>query len=194
MRLSGQGLSSHTATTTISRFFEKNRGRALSTGWLGLSLAEFLLPVLIVFILTFVDWWDIWVSISILVIIILPIASYFLVKEVKLDTREESKKEAITKEIKQEIDKNTITNDANFKIFTSSIFFPIQTKTMLLSKVAEAYIEPNCPWVIDKASLILELKRPRKKLCPKLEKNVKIKPNIITFKLKLLNIDKNYDF
>ena len=27
-----------------------------------------------------------------------------------------------------------------------------------------------------------------KKLCPKLEKNVNIKPNIITFKLKLLNI------
>ena len=54
---------------------------------------------------------------------------------------------------------------------------------MLLSKVAEAYIEPNCPWVIDKASLMLELKRPRKKLCPKLEKNVNIKPNIITFKL-----------
>ena len=53
MRLAGQGLSSHTATTTISRFFEKNRGRALSTGWLGLSLAEFIMPVLIVFLLTF---------------------------------------------------------------------------------------------------------------------------------------------
>ena len=101
MRLSGQGLSSHTATTTISRFFEKNRGRALSTGWLGLSLAEFVLPVLIVFLLTFIEWRDIWVSICVLVIIVLPIASFFLVKEVKLDTREESTKEAITKEIKQ---------------------------------------------------------------------------------------------
>ena len=40
---------------------------------------------------------------------------------------------------------------------------------------------------------MLELNNPRKKLCPKLEKNVKIKPNIITFKLKLLNIEKNYD-
>ena len=92
------------------------------------------------------------------------------------------------------MDRNIVTYDANFRIFTSSIFFPIQTKTILLSKVAEAYIEPNCPWVIDKASLILELNMPRKKLCPKLEKNVKINPNIITFKLKLLNIDKNYDF
>ncbi len=101
MRLSGQGLSSHTATTTISRFFEKNRGRALSTGWLGLSLAEFILPVLIVFLLTFIHWRDIWVSISILVIIVLPIATYFLVKEVKLDTREENNNEIVTKPIKQ---------------------------------------------------------------------------------------------
>ena len=101
MRLSGQGLSSHTATTTISRFFEKNRGRALSTGWLGLSLAEFIMPVLIVFLLTFIEWRDIWVSISILVILVLPVATFLLVKDVKLDTREESKIEENYKEIKQ---------------------------------------------------------------------------------------------
>ena len=101
MRLAGQGLSSHTATTTISRFFEKNRGRALSTGWLGLSLAEFIMPVLIVFLLTFIEWRDIWVSISILVILVLPAATFILVKEVKLDTREESKIEENNKEIKQ---------------------------------------------------------------------------------------------
>jgi predicted MFS family arabinose efflux permease len=101
MRLAGQGLSSHTATTTISRFFEKNRGRALSTCWLGLSLAEFTLPVLIVFLLTFIEWRDIWLSISILVIIILPIISYFLVKEVKLETREKSSSIEDPKEIRQ---------------------------------------------------------------------------------------------
>ncbi len=101
MRLAGQGLSSHTATTTISRFFEKNRGRALSTVWLGLSLAEFIMPVLIVFLLTFIEWRDIWVSISILVILILPIATFLLVKKVNLDSREESKIEENYKEIKQ---------------------------------------------------------------------------------------------
>ncbi len=101
MRLAGQGLFSHTATTTISRFFEKNRGRALSTGWLGLSLAEFTLPVLIVFLLTFIEWRDIWFSISILVIIILPIISYVLVKDVKLETREKSSDGENTKEIRQ---------------------------------------------------------------------------------------------
>ena len=101
MRLAGQGLTSHTASTTISRFFEKNRGRALSTGWLGLSLAEFSLPVLIVFLLTFIEWRDIWLSISILVIIVLPVVSYLLVKDVKLDTREKSNSSNSTKEIRQ---------------------------------------------------------------------------------------------
>ena len=101
MRLAGQGLTTHTGTTTISRYFEKNRGRALSIGWLGLSAAEFVLPVLIVFLLTFIEWRDIWVSISILVIILLPVATYILVKDIKLDTREESKNTESFKEIKQ---------------------------------------------------------------------------------------------
>ena len=102
MRLAGQGLSSHTATTTISRYFNKNRGRALSIGWLGLSSAEFILPVLIVFLLTFIEWREIWISISILVILVLPISTYALVKNVKLDSREQfdSKSEPL-KEIKQ---------------------------------------------------------------------------------------------
>ena len=102
MRLSGQGLMSHTATTTISRFFEKTRGRALSTTWLGLSLAEFILPLLIIFLLTFVDWRNIWIAISISVIIILPIVIIKLVKNVKLDSRETSSATNIkTKDIKQ---------------------------------------------------------------------------------------------
>ena len=102
MRLAGQGLTTHAATTTISRYFEKNRGRALSTCWLGLSLAEFTMPVLIVFLLTFIEWRDIWISISILVIIILPVTAYILVKNVRLDTREDSsKKNETRRETKQ---------------------------------------------------------------------------------------------
>ena len=88
MRLSGQGLMSHTASTTISRYFTKSRGKALSTGWFGLSSAEFILPVFIVYLLTFIEWRNIWVYISILILIILPLASYFLIKTLKLDSRE----------------------------------------------------------------------------------------------------------
>jgi predicted MFS family arabinose efflux permease len=102
MRLSGQGLMSHTATTTISRFFEKTRGRALSITWLGLSLAEFILPLLIIFLLTFIDWRNLWIFISILVVVILPIFTFLLVRNVKLDSRETSNNSNIkTKDIKQ---------------------------------------------------------------------------------------------
>ena len=96
LRLSGQGLMSHTATTTVSRFFEKTRGRALSITWLGLSAAEFILPVLIVFLLTLISWREIWFAISLLVLVILPIVSVVLVKKLKLDSREHSKKIKLT--------------------------------------------------------------------------------------------------
>ena len=87
MRFSGQGLMSHTATTTISRYFTKSRGKALSTGWFGLSTAEFILPVFIIYLLTFMEWRSIWINIS-FVILFLPIISYLLIKKIKLDSRE----------------------------------------------------------------------------------------------------------
>ena len=100
MRFSGQGMMSHTATTTISRYFTKSRGKALSTSWFGLSTAEFILPGLIVYLLTITAWQHIWVSISILVLIFLPITSFALVKNLNFDSREETKKED-NKNIKQ---------------------------------------------------------------------------------------------
>ena len=63
MRFSGQGMMSHTATTTIARYFTKSRGKALSTGWFGLSTAEFILPILIIYLLTIYNWQNIWIFI-----------------------------------------------------------------------------------------------------------------------------------
>ena len=102
MRFSGQGLMSHTATTTIARYFTKSRGKALSAGWFGLSTAEFILPVLIVYLLTITAWQNIWISISILTLIFLPLASFFLVKKLDFDTREQvGPSDSEIKEIKQ---------------------------------------------------------------------------------------------
>ena len=88
MRFSGQGMMSHTATTTVSRYFTKSRGKALSTSWFGLSSAEFILPVLIIYLLSIYDWKTIWKSISLIVLIILPLAPYFLVKNLNFESRE----------------------------------------------------------------------------------------------------------
>ncbi len=102
MRFSGQGMMSHTATTTVSRYFTKSRGRALSICWFGLSSAEFILPVLMVFLLSLTTWQNIWTVIALLILIFLPTASFFLVRTVKLDTRESTEGEEFKEEnIKQ---------------------------------------------------------------------------------------------
>ncbi len=101
MRFSGQGLMSHTATTTISRFFTKSRGKALSICWFGLSTAEFILPVLIVYLLTLTVWQNIWLFISVLILFFLPLISFALIKNLNFDSREEvNDQNLVEKEIK----------------------------------------------------------------------------------------------
>jgi predicted MFS family arabinose efflux permease len=88
MRLSGQGLMSHASTTTISRFFEKSRGKALSTIWFGLSTAEFILPVLITYFFLIYSWRTVWQGIAILIILLLPLVILNTIKSINFDSRE----------------------------------------------------------------------------------------------------------
>ena len=88
LRLSGQGLMAHTATTAITRYFEKRRGKALSFTWLGMSLGEFLLPALIVYLLSFIYWRDLWIYITITILLFLPAISFFTTKNINIYSRE----------------------------------------------------------------------------------------------------------
>ncbi len=90
MRFSGQGLMSHASTTTISRFFERSRGKALSTVWFGLSAAEFILPVLVTYLFIIYSWRTVWQGIAVLIIIFLPLLVLNTVKSIKLDSREKN--------------------------------------------------------------------------------------------------------
>jgi predicted MFS family arabinose efflux permease len=88
MRFSGQGLMSHASTTTISRFFERSRGKALSAIWFGLSTAEFILPVLITYFFIIYSWRTVWQGLAILIILFLPFVILNTIKSLKLDSRE----------------------------------------------------------------------------------------------------------
>ena len=120
MRFSGQGMMSHTASTTISRYFTKTRGRALSISWFGLSSAEFIMPVLMVYLLTFIDWQNLWLIFSISVLIILPIASFLLIKNLNLDSRETNDENIKEVEIKQ-WKRREVIKDYRFYIISSNM-------------------------------------------------------------------------
>ena len=100
LRFSGQGLMSHTATTTISRFFNKTRGRALSTIWFGLSSAEFILPVFITYLFLIYSWRSVWHGIAIIIIILLPFIIINTIRTIKLDSRERDQSPAKSFKIK----------------------------------------------------------------------------------------------
>ena len=121
MRFSGQGMMSHTASTTISRFFSKSRGRALSTGWFGLSTAEFILPVLMIYLLTITDWRNVWIGISIVVILFLPLASYFLVKNLAFDSREIEKEKNFNEDNVKQWKRIEVIKDFRFYIICANM-------------------------------------------------------------------------
>ena len=100
MRFSGQGLMSHTSTTTISRFFEKSRGKALSTIWFGLSSAEFILPVFVTYFFVIYSWRIVWQGIAIIIVLLLPIVIFNTIRSVKLESREKDQNPKINLKIK----------------------------------------------------------------------------------------------
>jgi len=99
LRLSGQGLMAHTASVAISRFFNRSRGKALSYAWIGMSLGEFLLPTIIVYLLTFMYWRNLWQIFSIVIILLLPIFTYLTIKEISIFSREDKNGKNFNKNI-----------------------------------------------------------------------------------------------
>ena len=121
MRFSGQGMMSHTATTTVSRYFTKSRGKALSTIWFGLSSAEFILPVFTIYLLTFLDWRNIWIIISIVVILFLPLASFILLKKLNFESRETTSEQEKNKENIKNWKRTEVIKDYRFYILGANM-------------------------------------------------------------------------
>ena len=90
LRLSGQGLMAHTASVAIGRFFDRSRGKALSYVWIGMSLGEFLLPVIIVYFLTLIYWRNVWQGVGIIILLTLPIFTYLTIRGINIFSRENS--------------------------------------------------------------------------------------------------------
>ncbi len=79
LRLFGQGLLSHTAMTTMGRYFHKARGKALSIAYLGFPLGEALLPATVVGLIMAVGWRETFgLSALFIALVLLPMTLWLL--------------------------------------------------------------------------------------------------------------------
>ena len=161
MRFSGQGLMGHTSTTAISRYFDKSRGRALSIIWFGMSTAEFIFPVLVIYFLTIYSWRSVWQGISIIVILILPLIINFTIKKINFESREDDLEEKPKTKIKS-WKRTEVLKDFRFYIISSNMLampwiftgMAVYQSFISDSKLWEVYTIPKAFMVFSITSII----------------------------------------
>ncbi len=79
LRLFGQGLMSHTAITSMARYFGPHRGKAMSFSSLGMTAGEAVMPLIIVAAIVWIGWRETWwVSAAIVVFVYMPLILWLL--------------------------------------------------------------------------------------------------------------------
>ena len=62
LRFTGQGMTNHVGVVAMARWFVATRGRALAVAGLGFMFGEATLPLLMVWLKTFIAWQTLWVA------------------------------------------------------------------------------------------------------------------------------------
>ncbi len=78
LRFCGQGMLSHIAVVSMSRWFVATRGKALAVAGLGFSFAEALLPLTFVAAFAFLDWRWLWVLAALVCLGSIPVLRHLL--------------------------------------------------------------------------------------------------------------------
>lgn len=81
LRFFGQGMLSHVAMTTMSRWFNRFRGRALSFAGLGFTLGEAALPFTITLAVLAFGWRNVWVATALVVLLVMVPLVWFLLRD-----------------------------------------------------------------------------------------------------------------
>ncbi len=78
LRQFGQGLTSHTAITSMARYMDKNRGKGIAISAMGYSFGEAILPLLAVIAISAMGWRQMWVVVAVCVLCFLPALLWLL--------------------------------------------------------------------------------------------------------------------
>jgi MFS family permease len=79
LRFFGQGMLPHVAITTLSRWFNRYRGRALAIAQLGLPTGQAFLPVFVTLAVATVGWRQVWAGTALLLVLVMvPLIAFLL--------------------------------------------------------------------------------------------------------------------
>ena len=98
LRFFGQGAMNHAGITTMTRYFGKDRGKAISIGNLGGMIGVMFLPFLVVYLNYYFNFKQIWLLCSFSLLIFLPVLYFTLNNQ---SSRQEKFKESINKDSKK---------------------------------------------------------------------------------------------
>ena len=144
LRLSGQGLMTHTASTSMAKFFDLNRGKALSISWLGLVMGEGFLPYLIIFIMKFYSWKIVWLGISIFILcLVIPFIFFNLKNYIDGTTEKSGVKAEVNYEIKNWT-RSEVLRDLKFYCLLPAVLAPGFLTTGIF--INQSYIFESKNW------------------------------------------------
>ena len=145
LRLFGQGLMSHTSSTSMAKIFNKNRGKALAISWLGLSFGEGILPALVIYLLNIFFWKTIWIIIAgFILIIIFPLVIYLLKNFKYSEVKEDEQK--INFKIKHWTRKEVL-RDVKFYFLLPAVLCPPFLITGIF--INQIYLFENANWSLN---------------------------------------------
>lgn len=121
LRLSGQGLSGHTAQTAMAKFFNLQRGKALSIASLGYPLGEAILPLIITALIPLLSWRGAWASISLAIgILLIPFVLHILSGK----TEDLTTPKAVQDEEEETADYSLVLTDKRFYLLLPAVLLP----------------------------------------------------------------------
>lgn len=89
IRFCSHAMLGHIAMTTIARVFPEHRGKAIGIISVGYSIGEAILPLLMVTLLVYFSWQQVWEILACALVLIIFPTLFYLLKKLKLESKTE---------------------------------------------------------------------------------------------------------
>ncbi|MCH8534815.1 MAG: MFS transporter [Flavobacteriaceae bacterium] len=132
MRLFGQGMLSHTSITSMARFFESGRGKAISFASLGHSFGEAFLPIVLVGAMYWIGWRYTLVASAGFLALCIPYAIYLL--------RKNSNFTQLRKYIPKPFSKEEEKNASPISILKTPAFWMIMPSSLAAAAIGTGFL------------------------------------------------------